>query len=144
MKIIRKCLFRKSIPLSLGVETKGGFMAPIIQRGSPFPNNKSKNFFLCAENQSTAAIKIFEGENTFTEYNNLLGEITLKNIPAGKEGLIEIEVNIELDTENNRQVKILQNHTGNNEKLFIPNNYRKLSTKEIVGVFFYSRNSNLY
>jgi len=85
------------IPLSLGVETDGGIMTPVILRNSKIPTSKTLTFSTTTDNQTTVNIKIFEGERPLTKDNNFLGFFKLTGISKSLRGIPKIEVKFDVD-----------------------------------------------
>merc|ERR1712241_1635574 len=85
-------------PLSLGIETAGGVMTKLINRGTSVPCKKAEIFTTFKDNQNGVDIQIFEGERLKTADNNLLGSFQLMGIPPAPRGVPQIEVTFNVDT----------------------------------------------
>lgn len=77
-------------PLTLGIETVGGVLTPIIPKGTVIPSKKSQTFTTYQDNQETVTIKIFEGERAMTKDNHPLGNFDLTGIPQAPRGVPQI------------------------------------------------------
>ena len=85
-------------PLTLGVETLGGIMAPIIKRNSPIPTRGSRIFTTASDNQSVVGVHVAQGEREIIDGNRNLGTFELRGIKAAKRGEPRIEVLFEIDS----------------------------------------------
>jgi molecular chaperone DnaK len=84
-------------PLSLGVETIGGLMTPIIRRNSSVPSVQSQIFSTSIDNQPTVDVHVLQGERPYAKDNKSLGLFRLNNIPKAPKGVPRIRVTFKLD-----------------------------------------------
>ena len=118
-------------PLTLGIETVGGVLTPIIPKGTVIPSKKSQTFTTYQDNQETVTIKIFEGERAMTKDNHPLGNFDLTGIPQAPRGVPQIQVTFDLDENNILHVSATDEGTGNSESITITNDQGRLSKEEI-------------
>jgi len=100
-------------PLSLGVETLGGVMAPIIKRNSPIPMRRGRIFTTAVDNQSVVSVHVLQGERDLAEGNRSLGTFELRGIPPAKRGDPRVEVVFEIDANGILNVSAKDMNTGN-------------------------------
>ncbi|HOE91497.1 MAG TPA: Hsp70 family protein, partial [Candidatus Cloacimonadota bacterium] len=84
-------------PLTLGIETLGGVMTPIIERNTTVPSRKSQVFSTAADNQNAVTIHILQGERPMANDNRSLGRFDLVGIPPAPRGIPQVEVTFDID-----------------------------------------------
>lgn len=84
-------------PLTLGIETEGGVMTPLVEKNTTIPTEKKNVFSTAADNQSGVTVKVYQGERKMATDNRLLGEFDLSGIPPAPRGVPKIEVKFDLD-----------------------------------------------
>lgn len=126
-----ECLLIDVTPLSLGVESSGGVMAPIIPKNTTIPVTKSKTFSTNHDNQESVKIKIFEGERPLTRDNHCLGTFEMHNIPPMPRASPRIEVTFELDANGILTVRAEEKGSGKQSSLTITNDQGRLTPEQI-------------
>ena len=107
------------LPLSLGLETRGGLFTRIIERNSTIPLRNSLTFTTVVDNQSSVEIHILQGEREVSTGNRSLGKFELVGIPAAPRGVPQIEVSFEVDANGIVSVSAMDKATGREQQMRI-------------------------
>ncbi|MGC1375350.1 MAG: molecular chaperone DnaK, partial [Anaerolineales bacterium] len=94
---VKDVLLLDVTPLSLGIETLGGVMTPLIQRNTTIPSRKSEIFSTAADNQTSVEVHVLQGERPMARDNRTLGRFHLTGLPPAPRGLPQIEVAFDID-----------------------------------------------
>ncbi|MCU0876281.1 MAG: molecular chaperone DnaK [Pirellulaceae bacterium] len=84
-------------PLTLGIETEGGVMTPLVEKNTTVPTEKKQVFSTAADSQTAVTVRVFQGERKMATDNRLLGEFNLEGIPPAPRGVPKIEVKFDID-----------------------------------------------
>ena len=116
---VRDILLLDVTPLTLGVETLGGIMTPLITRNSTIPTSKSEVFSTAAESQSQVDIHVLQGERTEAKENKAIGRFILDGILPAPRGVPQIEVAFDIDANGILSVSAKDKGTGREQKIVI-------------------------
>ena len=84
-------------PLTLGIETEGGVMTPLVEKNTTIPTEKKQTFSTAADNQTAVTVMIYQGERKMASDNRLLDKFDLTNLPPAPRGMPKIEVKFDID-----------------------------------------------
>jgi heat shock protein 5 len=118
-------------PLTLGIDTLGGVVEPIIKKNTAIPVSFKKIFTTSQDNQPAVTITICEGERALTKDNNILGKFELSGIANAKKGIPKIEVEFNIDSDGIISVLATDLLNRNTNKITIQNNVGRLSDNQI-------------
>jgi len=107
------------LPLSLGLETRGGLFTKIIERNSTIPLRNSLTFTTVVDNQSSVEIHVLQGEREIAQGNRSLGKFELVGIPPSPRGVPQIEVSFEVDGNGIVSVSAQDKTTGREQQMRI-------------------------
>jgi molecular chaperone DnaK len=107
------------LPLSLGLETRGGLFTKIIERNSTIPLRNSLTFTTVVDNQSSVEIHVLQGEREVSQGNRSLGKFELVGIPPNPRGVPQIEVSFEVDANGIVSVSAQDKATGREQQMRI-------------------------
>jgi len=106
-------------PLTLGIETMGGVMTPLIDKNTTIPTNKSQIFSTAEDNQTAVTVHVLQGERKQATENKTLGQFNLTDIPAAPRGMPQIEVTFDTDANGILNVSAKDKETGKEQKIVI-------------------------
>ena len=116
---VKDVLLLDVTPLSLGIETLGGVMTKIIEKGTTIPTKKSQVFSTAEDNQNAVSIMVLQGEREFARDNKSLGNFNLEGIPAAPRGVPQIEVEFDIDANGILTVSAKDKATGKAQNITI-------------------------
>ena len=105
------------LPLSLGLETRGGLFHKLIERNSTIPLHNSQTFTTVVDNQSSVEIHVLQGEREIAQHNRSLGKFELVGIPSAPRGAPQIEVTFEVDANGILSVSAADKASGRKQQM---------------------------
>jgi len=116
---VKDVLLLDVTPLSLGIETLGGVMTKVIEKGTTIPVKKSQVFSTAEDNQPAVSISVGQGEREFARDNKSLGLFELSGIPSAPRGVPQIEVTFDIDANGVLTVSAADKATGKSQEIKI-------------------------
>lgn len=106
-------------PLTLGIETLGGVMTPLIERNTTIPTSKSQIFSTAADGQTSVEVHVLQGERPMARDNRSLGQFHLDGIPPAPRGIPQVEVTFDIDANGILNVSAKDKGTNKEQKITI-------------------------
>jgi molecular chaperone DnaK len=116
---VKDVLLLDVTPLSLGIETMGGVMTPLIEKNTTIPTKKGQTFSTAEDNQSAVTVHVLQGERKQASGNKSLGQFNLEGIRPGQRGAPQIEVTFDIDADGILHVSAKDKDTGKEQKITI-------------------------
>ncbi len=116
---VKDILLLDVTPLTLGIETLGGVMTPMIQRNTTIPTKKSETFSTASDGQTSVEVVVTQGERPMARDNRLLGRFHLDGMPPAPRGVPQIEVTFDIDANGIVNVHAKDKGTGKEQKITI-------------------------
>ncbi|SEI47211.1 molecular chaperone DnaK [Allopseudospirillum japonicum] len=116
---VKDVLLLDVTPLTLGIETMGGVMTPLIEKNTTIPTKKSQVFSTADDNQTAVTIHVLQGERKMSGQNKSLGRFDLADIPPAPRGVPQIEVTFDIDANGILNVSAKDKATGKEQSIII-------------------------
>jgi molecular chaperone DnaK len=127
---VKDLLLLDVTPLTLGIETLGAVMTPLIEKNTTIPTSKSQTFSTAADNQTSVEVHVLQGERPMAPDNRTLGRFMLDGIPPAPRGIPQVEVSFDIDANGILNVKAVDKATSREQKITITSS-SGLSKEEI-------------
>ena len=116
---VKDILLLDVTPLTLGIETLGGVMTPLINRNTTIPTSKSEAFTTAADGQTSVEVHVLQGERPMSAQNKTIGRFSLAGIPPAPRGIPQIEVTFDIDANGILNVSAKDRATGKEQRITI-------------------------
>lgn len=116
---VKDVLLLDVIPLTLGIETYGGVLTPLVERNTTIPTQKKQVFSTASDNQPAVTIVVLQGERKMAADNKEIGRFDLTDIPPAPRGMPQIEVCFDVDANGILNVSAKDTKTGKEQKIRI-------------------------
>ncbi|MFI4883758.1 MAG: molecular chaperone DnaK [Candidatus Carsonella ruddii] len=117
--VVKDVLLLDVTPLTLGIETMGGIMTPLIEKNTTIPTRKTQVFSTAEDNQTAVTIHTLQGERKKATQNKSLGKFDLNDIAPAPRGVPQIEVSFDLDANGILNVTAKDKKTGKEQSIII-------------------------
>ena len=116
---VKDVLLLDVTPLTLGIETMGGILTPLVERNTTIPTQKKQVFSTAADNQPAVTIRVLQGERKMANDNKEIGRFDLSDIPPAPRGMPQIEVAFDIDADGILHVSAKDTASGKEQKIRI-------------------------
>ncbi|MBT3394666.1 MAG: molecular chaperone DnaK [Waddliaceae bacterium] len=116
---VKDVLLLDVIPLTLGIETMGGVLTPLVERNTTIPTQKKQVFSTAADNQPAVTIVVLQGERKMANNNKEIGRFDLTDIPPAPRGMPQIEVAFDIDADGILHVSAKDKQSGKEQSIKI-------------------------
>lgn len=116
---VKDVLLLDVIPLTLGIETLGGVLTPLVERNTTIPTQKKQVFSTASDNQPAVTIVVLQGERKMAKDNKEIGRFDLTEIPPAPRGMPQIEVAFDIDADGILHVSAKDIQSGKQQKIRI-------------------------
>ena len=116
---VKDVLLLDVTPLTLGIETLGGVMTPLIEHNTTIPTRKSQVFSTASDNQNSVEVHVLQGERAEARMNKSLSKFVLDGIPPAPRGMPQIEVTFDIDANGILNVHAKDKATGKEQHITI-------------------------